>query len=246
MTATTAAKIPAAATTTAPRADLYAGIHKAMRHFMTDTLHRVGRVDVGDAADLQRTLAQVEALLAQCVRHVEHENEHMHTAIDARSPRGASRTADDHVEHLDSIDTLRAEVESLRRAAPAERSTLALRLYRHLALFVAENFQHMHVEETQNNATLWAHYSDAELLALHGRILASIPFDEHLLIARWMLPAMNPTERAEVAGGMKAQAPAEAFAAILDVVRPHLDDSAWDKLARAIGIAQQPGLVDVR
>jgi hypothetical protein len=240
MTTTTAAT----ATATAPRLDLYAPIHKALRHYMTDTLHRVGRMDVFDADDRARALGQLDALLDQCVSHIHHENDFVHTTIEARQPRGASRTADDHVDHFESIDALRAEARALAAAPEADRLVLALRLYRHLALFVAENFQHMHFEETHNNAVLWAHYTDAELFDMHDRLLASIPPAENMTIARWMVPAVSPVERAQIVGGMQAAAPAPAFAAMLDVIRPHLDDSAWNKLARAIGLQQQPGLVN--
>jgi len=229
---------------TAPRIDLYAPIHKALRHFMTDTLHRVGRVDVADADDMARTLGQLEALLEECLHHIQRENEYMHTAMEARQPRGASRTADDHLDHYESIDALRAEASALQAAALAERAPIALRLYRHLALFVAENFQHMHFEETHNNGVMWAHYSDAEIVALHDRLLASIPPAENLQIARWMVPALTPAERAMVVGGMQAGAPAAFFQAAIEVIRPHLDDSAWNKLARTLGLPQQPGLVD--
>jgi hypothetical protein len=96
--------------TTAPaatgRLDLYATIHKALRHFMTDTLHRVGRMDANDRADLARTLGQFEDLMALCVNHIHHENDFVHAAIEARQPRGASRTADDHFEHFEHIDAL--------------------------------------------------------------------------------------------------------------------------------------------
>lgn len=228
----------------APRVDLYAGIHKALRHFMTDTLHRVGRMDVADAEDMGRALGQLDALLVECLHHLERENTFMHTAMEARQPRGSSRTADDHVEHLDSIEQLHAEVKVLRAAPEAERAALALRLYRHLALFVAENFQHMHHEETHNNAVLWAHYSDAELLELHHRLIASVAPQEMLEIGRWMVPALSPAERAMVFADIKANAPAPAYRAMLDAVRPHLDDSAWNKLARALGEPQAPGLVD--
>jgi hypothetical protein len=236
--------------TTAPvatgRLDLYVAIHKALRHFMTDTLHRVGRMDANDRADLAGTLGQFEDLMVLCVNHIRHENDFVHAAIEARQPRGASRTADDHVEHFEHIDALRAEARALAQVGAADRASMAQRLYRHLALFVADNFQHMNVEETVNNATLWAHYSDAELMDLHHRILASLPPAENLEVARWMIPAVSAAERAQILGGMKAGAPAAAFQAVLDAVRPHLDDNAWNQLARAIGVAQQPGLVDVR
>jgi len=220
-----------------PRVDLYAPIHKALRSFMSDTLDRIGRMDLDDGVDTQRTLAQLDALLTLCHSHVQTENRFMHPAIEARQPRGSKRIAEEHDEHLESIAELQAEVQILRGAAAAAKPGLALRLYRHLALFVAANFQHMHIEETAHNAALWAHYSDAELLQLHGRLLASIDPREMLEVARWMVPALNPAERADLMNGMKNDAPPEAFLGLLAHIRPHLDESAWNKLQRAIGVA---------
>lgn len=236
------APAPHSQSATAPRFDMYVAIHKALRSFMTDTLFRVGRIDVQDADDTGRTLAQLDELLTFCTGHIEHENDHVHAAIDARSPAGAARTSGDHVEHLETIAALRCDAVAMQTARPEERAMLALRLYRHLSLFVADNFQHMHYEETANNAALWALYTDAELMQIHGCILASITPQEHLLVARWMVPALSPFERAMVVGGMKQQTPPEALLGVLAHVRPHLDDSAWGKLARAIGVPKAPGL----
>jgi len=220
----------------AHRMDLYVSIHKALRNFMTDTLTRIGRLDVADRADRDAALGQLDELLALCLGHLGHENEFIHAAIEARQPAGSRRIADEHVEHAASIAALQGEAAALRTASDADAERLALRLYRHLALFVAENFQHMHIEETVHNALLWQHYSDAELGALHGRLMASIAPQEHLLVARWMLPASTPAERAMVVGAAKAAMPPEALLGVMSVVRPHLDDSGWAKLAAAIGI----------
>jgi hemerythrin-like domain-containing protein len=223
----------------APRVDLYAPIHKALRSFMSDTLCRVGRIDVDDAEDMQQALAQCDALLALCENHVHHENEFMHPAIEARQPAGSRRIAHEHEEHLQTIAELRDEIAALRAAAADAAPALALRLYRHLALFVAENFQHMHIEETAHNTALWTHYSDTELMQLHGRLMASIDPREHLLVGRWMVPALTPAERAAVVGGMKAEAPPEAFLGLLAHIRPHVDAKGWAKLARDVGLPQQ-------
>jgi len=231
----------AVSTTTAPRFDMYLGIHKALRSFMSETLVRVGRADVSDPDDLQATLAQLDTLLDLCLTHIEHENVFVHTAIEARQPGGAARTGGDHVEHRDSIDALRAEAAALRGAAARVQPALALRLYHHLSLFVAENFQHMHIEETVNNAALWAAYSDAELIEIHDRLVASIAPPEFMLVARWMVPASNPMERAGLLGGIQAQTPPEAFLGLLAGVRPYLDARGWDKLAHAVGVA--PGFM---
>ena len=234
--ATAAATHTPAAAPAAPRFDMYLTIHKALRSFMADTLVRVGRLDVTDEEDMQDALEQLDALLVLCGKHIDHENEFVHTAIEARQPGGASRTVGDHLEHRDSIDVLRAEGAALRRAAAATRPQLALRLYHHLSLFVAENFQHMHIEESTNNALLWAAYSDVELIDIHHRLLATISPESFMQIARWMVPAMNPSERAMMLGGVKATTPPEAFLGVLAGIRSHLDASGWTKLSRAMGV----------
>jgi hypothetical protein len=229
-----------AAQPTVPRMDLYAPIHKALRLFMTDTLVRVGRLEVGDAAELAATLGQVHALLDACRHHLAHENQHVHTAIEARRPGATQRVAAEHQEHLDAIAALGADAAALQ-ALPTAGA--AHRLYRHLALFVGENLVHMNVEETAHNAALWGEFSDAELLGVHQRILASIDPAEMAGTLRWMLPALTPAERAGMLGEMQAELPPEGLRQVLDIARTHLDDTAWARLARALNLPPVPGLM---
>jgi quercetin dioxygenase-like cupin family protein len=227
------AAAPRMAAPAAPRVDLYSAIHKALRLAMADTLSRLGRLDTDDAAECSDVLAQLDALLDACRSHVAKENQYVHTAIEARRPGASQRVAGEHVEHLDAIAALQAETAALRAlpGAPA-----ALRLYRRLALFVADNLEHMHLEETQHNALLWAAYSDAELLEIHQRILAAIEPAEMAQVLRWMVPAASPAERAAMLGAMQQQMPPEAMRGVLEAVRPHLDRAGWDKLARALNL----------
>ena len=212
------------------RFDIYAPIHKALRLFMTDTLQRLGRLDLNDAHDLQAGLAQLDALLDAAHHHVQHENGFIHPAIEAHSRGASARVAADHQEHLEAIAALRAEAAALR-AHPS--SAVAHRLYRQLARFVAENFEHMDVEESSHNRTLWAAYGDAELQALEGRILASIDAEEMGVWLRWLIPALSPAERAGLIGGM----PPAARAPALDLAQRVLDGTAWAKLRRALAPA---------
>jgi iron-sulfur cluster repair protein YtfE (RIC family) len=243
-TALTTASTPsrtAAPRPASPRLDLYTGIHKAMRSFMAETLVRLGRIDVADEADRDQALDQLEQLLGFCAEHLRHENTFVHTAIEARHPAGSAKVADEHTEHSESIAALREEAAALRSAPEYTAGALALRLYRHLALFVAENLQHMHIEETVHNALLWQHYGDAELAELHGRLMASLAPAEKELAARWMLPASTPAERSAMIGGMKAELPPEALLGLMAMLRPHLDAPGWAKLAGAAGVSEAVG-----
>jgi hypothetical protein len=226
--------LPRHAAAKAPRHDLYGPVHKALRRFMADTLHRVGSADPFDDADLADALAQVQSLLHSMRSHLKHENDFVHAAIEARRPAGARQTADDHMAHLESIAALEADVLALRAAPREQRDQRMGRLYHHLALFVAENLNHMQLEETANNALLWAHYSDAELQDIHGRLVASIPPAEMMGWLRWFAVALSPAELAGMLGDMRAKAPAEAYAAVLHLVRSHVDARRWAVLERAL------------
>jgi hemerythrin-like domain-containing protein len=213
---------------TPARFDLYGPIHKALRLFMTDTLLALGRLDLDDPQDFEAALAQLDALLDAAGHHLQHENDVVHPAIEARSGGTSVRIAGEHREHLEAIAALRTQAAALRAQPEA---AAAHRLYRQLAAFVAENFEHMDVEETRHNQALWAAYGDAELQEIEGRILASIGPQEMSQWLRWLIPALNPAQRAQLIGGL----PPAAQAPVLASARSLLGDSAWAKLCRALG-----------
>jgi hypothetical protein len=182
-------------------------------------------------------------LLGFCGAHLAHENAFVHAAIEARAPGASDRIGHEHEEHVAHIAQLAEMLAALHRAVPGQRHADAQRLYGALALFVAGNFEHMHVEETAHNAVLWARYTDAELMEIHDALVASIPPQEMMTVARWMVPFMNPLERFHLLADIRAKAPKEAFEAILATARPHLAATEWAKLARDLGLAPVPGLV---
>lgn len=222
--------------TTAPRLDLYAHIHKALRLFMSDTLQHLSRLDVDDPLDLADGLAQLDALLDAAKHHVDKENTYIHPAIEARRAGASAAIEAEHDEHLDAIATLRAEGAALRALPTA---AAAQKLYRRFAAFVAHNFEHMAAEESRHNQALWAAYTDEELHQLHGLILASIGPQEMSQVLRWMIPALSPAERAMVVGSL----PPPVQAPVLASARSLLNDTAWGKLCRAVGQPSVPGLV---
>lgn len=221
----------------AVRYDLYANIHRALRLFMTDTLGRLGWLDVGDAEEVAATVGQLGALLAMCRGHAESENRFVHTAIEARRPGASLRVAEQHEEQHATLAALEDEAATL---AAAPTPALAQRLYRHLALFIAENFEHMQLEESAHNQALWAAYDDAEIVGIEQRIVAALPAEKVDLVLRWMTPALPPAERAAWLGGLQQAMPPEAFRGVLETIRPTLHDKAWAKLAQALGLPGRP------
>ncbi|MGC4396717.1 hypothetical protein [Hydrogenophaga sp. T2] len=235
--------IAATARTGEGRFNLYAGIHKALRHTMTDTLIALGRTDAADEAALRNACDRMVELMEMCERHLEHENRFIHTALQLRCPGVCDAVAREHEDHLRATQQLSAAARGMA-AVPAEQRASAMHaLYLALALFVADNLQHMHAEETRHNAALWAAYDDLELIALHDALVASIPPQEMMQTLHWMLPAVNATERLGLLNDLQAKAPAPVFDAVLDLARLRLNQPDFARLARGVNLPPVPGLV---
>lgn len=227
----------------APRMDMYAGIHKALRAFMADTLLGLGRMDVDDDLEFAQTCDRVMQMLDFCRSHLRHENQFVHAAMEARQPGSSQQVDSEHVEHEQAIAALAAGVSHLLSCARPSRPAATQALYRQLALFIAHNFEHMHEEETAHNQVLWDRYSDEELVRIHDELVASIPPQEMLTTARWLVPFMSPAERTAMLSDMQQHAPKPVLAAVLAHVQPHLTQQEWTKLVRSLGLPPVPGLV---
>jgi hypothetical protein len=165
-------------------------------------------MDCDDALERANVTERVLHLLEACASHLRHENEFVHAAIEARAPGGASRIALEHDDHVRHLAHLAQAVAALRDAPAGLRFARQHELYAELSLFVADNFRHMRVEETEHNAQLWASYDDAELVGIHDALVASIPPQEMLLIARWLVPFVSPREREGLLADIRTKAPA--------------------------------------
>ena len=219
--------LPSGAT---PRYELYRPIHKALRAFMSDTLSVVGRMDTNDEHDVGAALEQVRSLLAVLTIHLEDENRFVHAAMEARRPGSAAQTTHDHVEHECALAEFKSITDRIEQATGAQREGLALSLYGRLALFVAENLEHMHVEERDNMAVLWAEYSDDELAEIEHAIVASVPPALMGIAARWFMAGLNHAERVGWFQGMRHGAPPAVFEGMLAIARGNLSSRDWAKL----------------
>jgi len=217
-----------------PRYAIYRLIHKGLRGFMADTLLRVGRMDVNDDCERAETIEQLRGLLGMCTTHLEHENAFVHPAIEKMQAGRQPRTAHDHVAHVVAIRTLGHQLAQFESASPERRALLAQELYLDLSNFVAENFEHMVLEETENHAALVRNYTDAELHGIEQSIRASLTPQDTGTAMRWMLPHVNAGERAAMLTGMKHGAPAEVFNRVLALAGEVLSQRDFYKLQQAL------------
>jgi hypothetical protein len=220
------------------RHDIYGPIHKALRAAAGKLLARLGSTDFSDAAETSSILADMRSQLALGMRHLHHEELHIHAALEARSPGSSGRLEADHHHHEEAFAELEVLMKVIEGAATSERTKLGRELYLRYSQFVAADFEHMLEEETVTMPLLHSLFSDTELMAIEGAIVSSIPPAETMTIMSDMIPAMHRSERKQFLSFVKAGAPPEVFEMLLQgAAKPNLSPVDWSDLTTAFGLA---------
>ena len=217
--------------------DLYASVHKGLRHAMLATLVQLGRLDATDERDVAEALEPLRDLIAWLEKHLEIEERFVHTAIDRKRPGAVSDIRKDHEAHTRDFVLLRTDASALEQADPsssAEQKALAHHLYLSFSRFVGDNLVHMAIEETQVNALLWDLFSNDELQAIFGQIIGSESPEQLMRGARWMLPALDPEQRAKVVVRARPNIPPPVFEQLLAGMQAALSPRDFGKLQAAL------------
>lgn len=220
--------------------DLYASVHKGLRHAMQSTLFQLGRLDATDPKDVAETVAELCDLVGWLEKHLEIEERFVHTAIDRKRPGAVAEIRQDHEGHQRDFVLLLTDAVALDQAAPdsvAERKALAHHLYLSFSRFVGDNLVHMALEETAVNALLWDLFTNDELQAIFAQIMASESPDQLKRAVRWILPALNPDQRAKLVQRGRANIPAPVFEQLLGAMRASLSPRDFAKLEAALAVA---------
>jgi iron-sulfur cluster repair protein YtfE (RIC family) len=220
------------------RHDVYGPIHKALRAAMGTLLAKLGATDFSIPAEMAEALAALRAQLAVGALHLHHEDLHIHAALEARSPGSSGRLEADHHHHEQAFAELEDLMKELEAAPVAKRPSLGRELYLRFSAFFAADMVHMMDEETVVMPLLHALFTDAELMAIEGAIVASIPPAEAMAIMSEMIPTMHRSERKQFLSFVRLGAPPEVFTGILQhAAKPNLREGDWADLAHAFDLA---------
>ncbi len=177
------------------RFDLFTPVHKALRAALFDAMQQVARCDFALAPEAAAVAAALLRLSGFLSEHADHEDREILPEVARLSGELAADLQAAHAR----VGGLEHEVvrlaERLEGAPPVERLSLGRRLHDALGTLVAEQLLHMRREETEVNRLLWAHRTDAELVELHGRVVAAIPPARMQEWFALLLPAVNGPER---------------------------------------------------
>jgi hypothetical protein len=188
------------------RVDLYTSVHKAIRQILFDLSSMEGRTDYGDRAGSATFADRATRALQLVSEHAEHEDREVLPGLKRHAPGVEARLSAQHVELESIAQEVLACAAALDTASDEERRSVGDALHVLVNRLVSGHLEHMAFEESDVNGALWAAFTDAELVAIQGRILSSIAPPRMAEWMQWMLPALNAAERSRFAASLPPRA----------------------------------------
>jgi Hemerythrin HHE cation binding domain len=217
--------------------DLYRDIHKGIRSELFGVTTEAGSIDPADRGAHVVLASRVERMVELLVSHAEHEDRAIQPVLEREYPAFAARIAYDHV----TLETRMGDLTALAAAAVdvpnAARRLATHRLYLELASFTSAYLAHQDVEERTVMPALERAVGVDAVVATHEAIVGNIPPAEMAASLSLMLPAMNIDDRAELLGGLRANAPTAVFEGVWGLAASVLTADDHTALGVRLGIA---------
>jgi Hemerythrin HHE cation binding domain len=216
--------------------DLYRDVHKGIRAELFALTAEAGRVDPHDAAARVAVAAHVHALVGILDAHAGHEDAAIQPVLEKELPNLAVRVQADHHLLEDRSAELRTVADGLLHTPGRSQAAAVHQLYLQLAGFTSAYLGHQDFEERTVQPALAEAIGAQAVMDIHGAIVSSIPPDQMAAALAIMLPAMNVDGRAELLGGMQANAPQQVFEGIWGLSAAVLAPADQTAVAMRLGI----------
>ncbi len=160
------------------RHEIYRPTHKALRHMMFSTAHKLGIADFRDDAEARDAITSLERTINLLVIHAEHENNYIHPDLEKRAPGLIAPYETDHQNDEKVHAELRRLGQEANSASGDQKVALGIELYDRFNSYIGDYLGHLVREESELQQALWDNFTDEELDTMAGRLIANYPPDQ--------------------------------------------------------------------
>jgi hypothetical protein len=217
------------------RWDRHREIHKGVRFALFAVTTRAGTADAGDELSVRSLLDLFDDVAVVVRAHHAQEDECWVPVIRRYVDRLGDEVAAAHVASDRQLAALHDAAYHVRQAAPVQRAALLHAFHLDLADYTVNALTHLDVEERLVMPAVSVALIGIEPDAVGHHIGSAVPPPELFSLLRFMVPAMNFTERLDVLGALYACLPAEEFELVRKVAALALASEDYDALALAAG-----------
>lgn len=198
-----------------PRMNIYGFPHKGLRNALGQWQFQASKLDITSEAQIRSFQKLSDAICLLLTLHQQAEDEIVLPAIEARAPSATHHNSHEHDRLHRMLENIQGAARNLSTGgSPSQITSLAALIDQ----FISNYLLHMAEEETEMNEVIWSHFTDDELMTWQGAIMAKLTPEQKMLWFKYIIPALNPFERQLMLGNVRANAPAEAYEAIITML----------------------------
>lgn len=215
------------------RAEIFINVHKGLRRGLWGLAARIGELDWDDADEVAAVGAEFENMLLFLREHSANEDEVQFSFLEERAPGATQAEQEVHRELEYRLDLLEKHWYQLLREEDKAQPGYAF--YLEYNKFLSSYLDHMDREEGELTEAFYRHCSDSEIDDAFKQIVARTSPQDMNVILSYVIPAMNPSERAEFMTKTKAAASPEEFEKVRTLAEGVLLPGSWKKLSQRLG-----------
>ena len=215
-----------------PRYKTYDAPHKGLRNGLSQVSLLAGRTDYSNPDEIAALHQLGTRVFSILTIHAEDENSVTLADLDTRCPGCSQHDIDDHEEIHHTQQNLEDRLTAINAGASEGKNMTEAGAAFYLAFseFHGKYLEHTAEEERVTQLLLWQHFTDEELAAHRGEIMARNPPRTLLTWFEFVFPAQTRAERIGLLAGFKRMAPADFFAEGMEVIRKVLPPAEFEYL----------------
>jgi len=218
------------------RFHLFTLVHKGLRHALQELVWTGGKLDVTDRAARTKYFETFERVAAMLHQHAKDEDEYIQPLIDRCAPEIGRELEAQHQRSDELLIAVERTAQELKEAesvpAPVWQSFLD-----ELNRFVGDYYLHLYHEEAVAMPKLWEAFDDQELMAVGLKLRSNVPPHIQSTFQRYMIPALNVHEQANMLAIVRQGAPEPAFRELCRLYESLLPPREWEHVKASVGIA---------
>jgi len=206
--------------------------HKGLRNGLSQVSFLAGRTDYSNPAEVEQLYQLGTRLFTILTIHAEDENSVTLAHLETRCPGCSQHDLDDHEEIHRAQQNLEQQLAAIRAGVGEGKNMTHAGAEFYLAFteFHGEYLGHTAEEERVTQPLLWQYFTDEELAAHRGEIMAKNPPQTLLIWFEFVVPAQSHAERIGLLTGFKRMAPAAFFAEAMRVIQSALPPLEFRRL----------------
>lgn len=196
-----------------------------------DTSLTLQQTYFGEVEEAETALEKVRIAVDVFDKHADHEDHFVLPAIQQYEPSLVDAFEQEHEKDHALSERLRGLLTVYNHAIKTEvKIETGHAINKAFIEFMIFNLEHMAKEEAVLNKVLWRYYSDAEIMAISQRIIASISPEETVVTSAWMMRGMSNTEISAWLKAVEKNAPEQVFTQLFSIAEKELPNDRFRKV----------------